>query len=95
MTQLIVKSSSASQVRPLIQAALDHEIRLLKIGIEKTKRRLADFEKQFSMESSRFYQDFQDGNMDDKMDYMKWAGEYETLLQLESDYDEIRGIQVC
>lgn len=95
MTQLIVKSPSASQVRPLIQAALDHEIRLLKIGIEKTKRRLADFEKQFSMKSEQFYQEFQVGNMGDEMEQIKWAGEYETLLQLQSDYGEIRGIQVC
>ena len=29
-----------------------------------------------------FYQDFQDGKMGDDMEYMKWAGEYETLLQL-------------
>ncbi len=92
MTQLIVKSPSASQVRPLIQAALDHEIRLLKIGSEKTKRRLADFEKQFSMKSEQFYQEFQAGNMGDEMEQIKWAGEYETLLQLQSDYGEIRGI---
>lgn len=95
MTQLIVKSPSASHVRPLIQAALDHEIRLLQIGIEKTKRRLHHFEELFKMETLSFYQAFQIGDMGDEMENMKWAGEYETLLQLEEDYAQIRGIQVC
>ena len=40
------------------------------------------------MESLKFYQDFQAGKMGDDMEYMKWAGEYETLLQLQEDYAE-------
>lgn len=95
MTQIIVSSPSASHVRPLIQAALDHEIRLLQMGIEKTKRRLCRFEELFKMETLRFCQSFQTGDMGDEMEYMKWAGEYETLLQLEEDFAQIRGIQVC
>ena len=95
MTQVIVKSPSASHVKPLIQAALDHEIRVLKIGLQKTKRNLLHFEQRFGMNSQQFYQEFQAGTLGDEMDYMKWAGEYETLLQLQEDYAEIQEIQVC
>jgi hypothetical protein len=95
MTQLIINSPHASNVKPLIQAALEHEIRLLQMGIEKTKRRLHNFEKLFKMETLHFYQAFQNGDMGDEMEYMKWAGEYETLLQLEDDYAQIKGVQVC
>lgn len=65
------------------------------MGIEKTKRHLRHFEEVFKIETLRFYQAFQTGDMGDEMEYMKWAGEYETLLQLEEDYAQIRGIQVC
>ena len=98
MTQVIVKSGSASQasqVRPLIQAALDHEVRLLKIGLQKTTRHLQQFEQRFGMESQDFYRDYQTGKIGDDMEYMKWAGEYETLLQLQEDYADIQEIQVC
>ncbi|WP_420208736.1 hypothetical protein [Candidatus Electronema sp. JC] len=95
MTQLIVNSPSASHVKPLIQAALDHEIRLLQMGIEKTKRRLRHFEELFKIETLNFYQAFQAGDMGDEVECMKWAGEYETLLQFEEDFAQIRGIQVC
>jgi hypothetical protein len=89
MTQLIVNSPHAPHVRPLIQAALDHEIRLLQIGIEKTKSRLCHFEELFKMETLSFYQSFKTGDMGDEMEYMKWVGEYETLLRLEEDYEHI------
>ena len=67
MTQLIINSPSASHVRPMIQAALDHEICLLQMGIEKTKRRLCHFEELFKTETLRFYQSFQLGDMDDEV----------------------------
>ncbi len=95
MTQLIIKSATAAQVRPLIQAALEHELRFLKIGIQKTTRNLQRLEQRFDMESQQFYQKFQTGMMGDEMDYLKWAGEYETLLQLQEDYAELKEIQVC
>ena len=88
MTQIIVKSSSASHVKPLIQAALDHELRILKIGLEKTIRQLRQFEERFGKESDRFYEEFQAGSLGDAMEYIKWAGEYETFLQLQEEATE-------
>lgn len=95
MTKVIIESDSPSQVRPLIQAAVDHEVRVLKMGLEKTKGNLQKFEERFGMESQKFYQEFQAGELGDSMDYIKWAGEYETLLELQKDYAEIEEIQVC
>lgn len=92
MTQLIIKSATATQVRPLIQAALEHELRFLNIGIRKTTRNLQLLEQRFGMESQQFYQKFQAGVMGDDMDYIQWAGEYETLRQLQEDYTELQRI---
>ena len=47
------------------------------------------------MESRNFYQKYHTGEMGDDMEYMKWAGGYETLLQLQEDYAEIQEIQLC
>ncbi len=95
MTRIIVESPSAAHVKPLIQAALDHEVRVLKIGLQKTTRNLNHFEQQFGIDSEKFYQEFQTGTLGDEMAYMKWAGEYETLIQLQEDYAEVKEIQVC
>jgi hypothetical protein len=90
-----VKSTTPSNVKHLLQVALDHELRVLKIGMEKTRHNLHQFEQQFDMESEHFYQEFQTGTMGDALDYIKWAGEYETLVQLQQDYAELQEIQLC
>ncbi len=95
MTQVTIKSATADQVRPLVQVALEHELRFLNIGIQKTMRNLQRLEERFGMESQQFYQEFQTGTMGDEMEYITWAGEYETLLQLQEDYAELEQIQVC
>lgn len=95
MTQVIIKSTAASRARPLIQVALEHEQRCVQIGIQKTTRNLQRLEERFGMESHNFYQEFQAGKMGDDMEYIRWAGEYETLLQLQQDYAELQEIRVC
>jgi len=95
MTQVIIKSNTAANVKRLLQAAIEQELRVLKIGIEKTNQNLKWLEKQFGMESPQFYEAFQAGKMGDQIDYIKWAGEYETLQQLEQDYAELSEIQFC
>ena len=91
MTQITVQSERASEVIPLLRAALDHEIRVLDLGIDKTRRNLSRFEAQFGMESQVFYRDFQAGKLGDRMEYIKWAGEVEALEQLEVDRKELGG----
>jgi len=95
MTQVIVKPETASNVRRLLQAAVMHELKVLEVGIEKTVRRLKRFEQQFNQETFTFYQQFQAGEMGDSIEYIKWAGEYETLLQLQQDFEDLSETQLC
>lgn len=95
MTQVIVKPETASNVRRLLQAAVMHELKVLEVGIEKTARRLKRFEQQFNQETFTFYQQFQAGELGDSIDYIKWAGEYETLLQLQQDFEDLSETQLC
>jgi hypothetical protein len=95
MTQLIVKPVTASNVKQLVQNALENELHILRVGIEKTRQKLRLLEQQFGMESQKFYQEFQSGKMGDRIEYITWAGEYETLLQLQQDYQELVETQLC
>lgn len=47
------------------------------------------------MKSPQFYQQFQLGTRGDNLAWIKWAGEYETYLQLRQDYAELREIRLC
>ena len=95
MTQVIVQPATAVNVKQLLQTAITHELRLLKIGIERTQERLHHFEQKFHKDTSTFYQAFQRGEAGDDMEYIKWAGEYETFRQLQQDYHELQEMQLC
>ncbi len=95
MTHIIVQPATAVNVKQLLQTAVDHELRLLKIGIERTRERLRHFEQEFHKETPVFYQAFQCGEAGDDMESIKWAGEYETLQQLQQDYKELQEIRLC
>ena len=93
MTQVIVQPTTAANVKRLLQAAVDHELRLLQIGIARTQQQLQHFEQAFHRETPDFYQEFQAGHWGDDVEYLKWAGEYETLQQLQQDYREL--VETC
>lgn len=95
MTQVIVQPSTAVNVKQLLQTAIAHELRLLQIGIERTRERLRHFEHTFQKDTFAFYQEFERGEAGDDMESIKWAGEYETLQQLQQDYHELQEMRVC
>ena len=95
MTQVTVQPSTAVNVRRLLQTAVEHELRLLRIGIVRTQQQLQRFEQTFRRKTSEFYQEFQAGRLGDDVEYLKWAGEYETLQQLQNDYRELMEARLC
>lgn len=95
MTQVIVQPTTATNVRRLLQTAVEHELRLLHIGIARTQQQLQRFEQSFQRQTPDFYQEFQSGRLGDDVEYLKWAGEYETLLQLQADYRELVETRLC
>jgi hypothetical protein len=69
------------------------QLKMLAIGIEKTQERIKEFEKQFHMSSSEFYQAYPRGDMGDDEAVMEWAGEIETLRKLQHDYRLLEEIE--
>lgn len=95
MLRIVVESDNVKSARSLVSAAIENEARILKIGIEKTKRNLAELEKKFKMDTASFYEKFSAGKMGDDSEFIRWAGEYETLLRLEKDNEEVAGAVIC
>ncbi|MEE4356137.1 MAG: hypothetical protein V2I97_06675 [Desulfococcaceae bacterium] len=95
MTQLIIQPSTAENTKRLVLFALENERRIIRFGISRTEGQLEKFEKKFKMDSESFYRKFNAGDMGDDFEYIKWAGEYETLRKLRQDYDDLAGIRLC
>lgn len=95
VTQLIIEPHTSENVKKLVLSALENELGIIKFGINKTLNQLKRFENKFGTESSAFYKKFNAGDMGDDFEYIRWAGEYETLHKLQQDYNDIASIRLC
>ena len=95
MTRIIIEPQTAKNVKILIKSAIENELKIMKLGIAKTKNKLEKLEKNFGMDSEHFYRLFNEGKMGDDLKYIRWAGEYETLQQLQCDYNDLLETELC
>ena len=97
MAYQVVVTSSANQtiLRPLLEAAMHTQLRVIRTGLRRTERRLQDFESQYNMSSEEFYQRLAQDQVEETLDTIEWAGEYQTWLRLHRQYETLLGARVA
>jgi hypothetical protein len=60
-----------------------YETETCKSQLRQLQKDLSDFEKQYDMSSEMFYQQFQEGKTDDRMDFVEWASLVQMAHRLE------------
>jgi len=95
MARIIIEPKDADNVKSLLKSAVENELKIIKRGISKTEKKLAGLEEKYRMNSEEFYVKFNAGKMGDDLEYIRWAGEYETLNQLRQDYGDLAEAELC
>ncbi len=95
MVRIIIEPKSANNVKILVKSAVENELKVIGFGIAKTKRKLEELENKFGMDSGNFYKEFNEGKLGDDLEYIRWAGEYETLQQLQRDHNDLVETELC
>lgn len=95
MAQVIIRPQAADNLKNLIKVAVENQLKVISFGIAKTKRKLGELEKDGGMDSKYFYEEFQNGKLGDDLKFIRWAGEYETLVRLQEDYNELQRVELC
>ena len=93
MASLTLISPSQQSLRPLVEAALQNELRLLQVGKKRTEGRLADFERKYNLSSVEFLRRYENDELAETLDFDEWVGEYRLLCRLrekEKTLQEIR-----
>lgn len=67
---------------------------MLELGIARTQRRLADFEKQFGMTTAEFTRRFDGRDLQETLEFIEWSGEIKMLELLEQKYRTLQGARV-
>lgn len=94
--QVIVMSPTGrATLRPLIEAAMRTQLRVIETGMRRTERRLRDFERRHDMSSEEFCQRLTQDQMEETLDTIEWAGEYQTWLRLHQQYETLLGARIA
>jgi len=94
MQQITIVSESMIALKPLLESAIQTELHMIGIGIERTQQRMSEFERQYAMTSCKFEQLFDSGEIDETLDYIEWSGEIETLRRLQAKYQTLQRAQL-
>jgi hypothetical protein len=92
--QVTIATESPTTLKSLLEVAIQNESKLLELGIERTRERLATFEKQFGMNSEEFYRRFEDAEIAETKDFIDWWGEVKMLRLLEEQKLALDGARI-
>jgi hypothetical protein len=93
MAELTLVSPDQRQLRPLIEAAIQNELRLLAAGIQRTEQRLRAFEEQYGLATSEFLCQYENDELEEILDFDEWIGEWRLLERLQDSASTLREIQ--
>ena len=95
MTELTLVSPHQRGLRPLVEAAIQNELRLLAAGIRRTQERLRQFEAQYGLPTAEFLRRYENDELQETLDFAEWIGEWRLLERLQDKVSTLREIQVA
>ena len=88
-TQMIIELRDRTGAQMVLQALDAYKVRL-RAGIERTKRRLAEFELRYGVATSRFLHEMAAEDLaGGDVEYVEWTGEAKLLQGLEAELEEL------
>ncbi|KAA0229541.1 hypothetical protein EDS67_10930 [candidate division KSB1 bacterium] len=82
MSNLILQSNRALPLRPLVEAALQNELRLLQAGLKRTQQRLLEFETRYGMPTHEFLRRYENNLLEENLELAEWIGEHRLFERL-------------
>ncbi len=93
MTELTLVSTHKRPLKPLVEAALANELRLLEAGIRRTAQRLYEFETKYQLSTREFIQQYERDEFEESLEYTEWVGEYRMLARQQEKAEALRDIK--
>ncbi|HBY93735.1 MAG: hypothetical protein M5U01_23130 [Ardenticatenaceae bacterium] len=92
--QVTITTDTPVELKPLIESAIRSELRMLELGLERTRQRLHVFEERYGLTSEEFERRFNAGQVSESLDHIEWAGEIKTYQLLEARRQALQGVRL-
>ncbi len=90
----IETTETATDVRELVQAAIEGQVAKLELGLVMTRKRLAPFEQKYGVTSDHFISEMAAEDLEGgDNEYVQWAGEYMLMQRLQDKLWRLQGIE--
>ncbi|PQP34767.1 hypothetical protein C6A37_06035 [Desulfobacteraceae bacterium SEEP-SAG9] len=93
MSGLRLVSTRKRQLKPLVEAAIANELRLLEAGVRRTEKRLHEFEEKYNLGTQKFISRYENDELEETLDFDEWIGEFKMLTRLREKVDTLRDIR--
>ena len=93
MTVLTLTSTKHRPLRPLVEAALENQLRLLRAGIARTEERLRAFEADSGLSSAEFIRRYENDELPETLTADEWVGEVRMLARLREKAETLQEIR--
>ena len=93
MAELTLISSSQRPLQPLVEGALQNELRLLEAGIRRSDLRLQEFEACYGLSTTDFVQRYENDELEETLEFAEWIGAYRLRGRLLEKADALRAIR--
>ncbi len=94
LQQITIESESKLEIKPLLETAIQGELRSIQHGINLTRARLEYFEKQYGMTTAEFLRRFNPADLSETLEFIDWQGETKMLALLEEKKNALEGMKV-
>jgi hypothetical protein len=93
MPALTLTSTHRRPLRPLVEAAIQNELRLLQAGIRRTEERLHAFEAEYDLSTQEFLRRYENDELSEMLTFAEWIGEYRLLTRLREKAETLQEIR--
>ena len=93
MVEVKLVSSRKLPLKPLVEAAIHNELRLLEAGLRRSQQKLQELEARYGLSTEEFVQRYENNQLDETLEFAEWIGEYRLLERLQEKAQTLREVQ--
>jgi hypothetical protein len=79
----LISANQQYSLKPLVEAALANQLKLLKAGVRRTEQRIREFEGKYRLLTQEFITRFENDEFEETLELAEWIGEYRLLTKLQ------------
>jgi len=93
MEELTLVSARQRPLKPLVEAALQNELRLLEAGIRRSQQKLQEMESRHGMLTEDFLRRYENNQLEETLEFAEWIGEHHLLTRLQEKAQTLLEVQ--